>query len=201
MPGALRQEREAALQQSAAILDAQRVELFNALTQEREAALQQTAAILDAQRAGLLSDLEQANAPLGSLLQETQATLAAGTSMSIELTAALQALDGFVARFDKPEGAPNAGVAASAASGVPSKPFDVSEYGIAAEQVGRAAAELNGLVKEIDQRLPEVQKLVDDTAARGERAVDHLMLRALQVGLALIAAIALAVFLLRRRPA
>jgi len=44
-----------------------------------------------------------------------------------------------------------------------------------------------------------VQRALDETAARGERAIDHAFVRALELGLALIAAAGLALWLLRRR--
>ncbi len=41
--------------------------------------------------------------------------------------------------------------------------------------------------------------MLDETAARGERAIDHAFVRALEAGLVLILAAALALALLRRR--
>lgn len=204
LPAALSAEREAALAQSGELLDAQRAALFAAVTAEREAALTQVGEVLEAQRAGLLADLEQTQAPLESLLQETQAALAAGRDMSANLTATLQALDAFVGRFDKPEAAgaaaPDAASAAAASAPVePGKPFDIAEYGRTAEQVGQAAAELRELVTSLEASLPEAQKLLDETVTRGERALDHAALRFLQVGLVLLGAVVLAVLLLRWR--
>lgn len=201
LPAALSAEREAALAQIGALMDGQRVELFAALSAEREAALAQVSQVLEAQRAGLLADLEQTQAPFESLLRETQGALAAGRDMSAEFTAALLALDAFVGRFDKPDAAADAPTAAPDSSAAPAsgKPFDVTEYGRAAEQVGQAAAELRELVTSLETSLPEAQKLLDETVTRGERAVDHAALRFLQVGLTLIGAVVLAVLLLRWR--
>lgn len=184
LPAALSSEREAALRQAAEIL---------------EARLAQAGALLDAQRGALLADLEQSRAPLESLLQETQAALAAGRDMSAELTLTAQAFDALAARFDGPEGEAPAPAAAAGPAAEPAAPFDIAEYGRAAEQVGQAAAELRQLVTSLDQSLPQTQRLLDETAARGEQAMDHAALRMLQVGLILIGAAVMAVLILRRR--
>jgi len=198
LPAALSAEREAALVQAGALLDAQRAALFAAVSAEREAALTQVGQALEAQRAGLMADLEQTQAPLESLLRETQGALAAGRDMSANLTATLLALDAFVGRFDKPA-AEGAAAPAPSAAAEPGKPFDVADYGRAAEQVGQAADELRQLVVSLEASLPEAQKLLDETVTRGERALDHAALRFLQVGLVLIGAVVLAVLLLRWR--
>jgi hypothetical protein len=165
-----------------------------ALSTEREAALAQVAAELSAQRAGLLADLAEAQAPLEGVLGETRAALEAGERMSAELTKTLAALDGFVGRFDEPA----AEAAAPAEPSAPAKPFDITEYGATAGEVARAAAELNALVVALDERLPEAERLLDEAAARGQATVDRAFWRALELGLALIAAGALAVLCVRR---
>ena len=65
-------------------------------------------------------------------------------------------------------------------------------------RIGAAAAELRALVTELDASLPEVQRLVDEAARRGEASVDHAFRRGLQLGLILIAAAAGAALLVRR---
>ena len=169
--------------------------LPGALSTEREAALKQVSQELTAQREGLVADLEKSHETLGVLLRDTQGTLEAGKGMSVELTAALKALDAFVGRFDKPED-PDAPPPAEPQP--PGKPFDIAEYGAAAERIGNAVKELNALVSELDTRLPEAQRLLDVAAQRGERSVDHVMNRVLVVGLALIAAALAGVWALRR---
>ena len=173
--------------------------LPEALSREREAALKQVGAELTAQRAGLLQDVEQARAPLESLLRETQATLVAGRGLSAELTGTLQAFDTMMERFETPAGeAETPAPAAPSEPEVPTKPFDIVEYGDAAERIGHAVGELHALVSELDQRLPEAQRLLDEAAARGQATVDHAMLRLIEVGLALIAAAGVTAWLVRR---
>ncbi len=169
--------------------------LPEAVRKEREAAVQQISSELASQRQGLLADLESAEAPSRKILGEARATLEAGTQMSNALQAAITTLNNFLARFD--EKAAPAG-AQPAPTAEPGKPFDVSDYGEAATRLGTAAREIDGLLQSLDARLPEVQRVLDETAARGERTIDHASLRALEVGLALVVAAALALLLLRR---
>lgn len=179
--------------------------LPEALSREREAALKQVSEELAAQRAGLLADVAEARAPLESLMKETQATLTAARGLSGELTGTVLAVDQFLSRWDEPEGSEEAEEAKKAAEAaaasepaVPSKPFDIVEYGDTAERVGHAVAELHALVAELDQRMPEAQRLLDEAAAHGKATVDHLLLRVAEVGLALIAAAGVTTWLVRR---
>ena len=176
--------------------------LPEALSREREAALKQVGEELTAQRAGLLADVETARAPLESLLRESQATLTAGRDLSAELTGTLQAFDSMMARFARPadaaEAAPMPSAPDTGEPAAPRKPFDIVEYGDTAERMGHAVAELRALVTELDQRLPEAQRLLDEAATRGERTVDHAMLRVVEAGLALIAAAGVTTWLVRR---
>jgi hypothetical protein len=161
---------------------------------ELSAVTDELAAELTAQRAGLLADIEAAHAPLGELLAEARATLEAGEQTSRAITTGIATLDGFVARFDDSGEAP---VEADEPRG---EPFDVTDYGVAAERIGVAARDLTTLPAELDARLPEARALLDETAARGTATVERALLGVLLVGLALIAAAALAAWLVRRRP-
>ncbi|HEX6885209.1 MAG TPA: hypothetical protein VF530_17680, partial [Planctomycetota bacterium] len=160
---------------------------------------------LTAQREGLVADLESARAPLVELLGETRGTAESGRAMADSLTGTLTALDAFVGRFDDPveeAGQPPATAAAPATAEEPAgKPFDIAEYGLAAERIGVAAGELEQTIATLDRSLPEVQRVLDEAAGRAERAVDHAWTRALQlVGLAL-GGIFVVVLVLRRMPA
>lgn len=169
------------------------------VSQEREAAVAQISAELGVQRSALLADLETAREPLESLLAETRATLVAGERMSSELTRTLDALDGFVGRFDAPADSAESPASAPVAEPAPEgKPFDVSDYGAAAERVAHAAAELNALVVALDQRLPEAQRLLDAATASANASVDHVFRRALTLGVLLIVVAAGAFLLVRR---
>lgn len=156
---------------------------------ELRLALEQASAELTVQREALVQDLEEARAPLVEVLERSQGTLEAGSEMSTALTAAIQALDAFVGRFQEPgveqgEAPPSAGAEPAEPAG---RPFDITEYGAAAAQIGAAAGELTAAIETLDRSLPEVQRVLDEAARRGEAAVDHATSRALLVlGVALV---------------
>jgi len=166
--------------------------LPEAVRKEREAAVAQISAELALQRQGLIADLQAAEEPSRKLLADARATLEAGAQMSTALQGAITSLDTFLDRFDKPP-APAGAQPAPDSAQPPGKPFDVSEY-------GASARELDSMLQTLGRELPAVQRALDETAARGERAIDHAFVRALELGLALIAAAGLALWLLRRRP-
>jgi len=166
--------------------------LGEVLGTQREAAVRQIDDALTAQRAGLVQDLEQSQAPLSDLMQEAQTTLTAGQDTSLELANTLRAFDLVASRFDRPRD-PDAGP-----PGPPGRPFDVADYGAAAERVGQAAIELRALLETFDARLPEARGLLEEAAASGRRTVDHALLRAGEIALALIVVAALAALVVRR---
>jgi hypothetical protein len=172
--------------------------LPEAVAREREAAVQQISKELALQRQGLLGDLESAEAPSRKILGEARATLEAGAQMSTALQGAIATLDTFLGRFDKPAAADGAPLAPAGPAAEPGKPFDVSEYGEAATRLGAAAHEIDSLVQNLDQKLPQVQRILDEAAQRGEQTIDHAFVRGLELGLALIAAAGLALFAVRR---
>lgn len=159
---------------------------------EREAALMQISNELTAQRAGLVQDLETSREPLGELLQNTRATVEASRAMSEQLTETLRVLDSFVGRFDK-------GDQERAEPAEPrGRPFDITEYGATAEQIGVAAQKLGETVATLDRSLPELQRMLDEAAERGARTVDHAFVRGLELlGVALVGG-AIAVLVVRR---
>jgi hypothetical protein len=74
----------------------------------------------------------------------------------------------------------------------------VTEYGQAAESIGAGASQISALVIDLERGLPEIQRLVEQSAARGERSIDRAARRLLEVGLSLIAAAAFAAWLVHR---
>jgi ABC-type transporter Mla subunit MlaD len=171
---------------------------------EREAALAQVSAELTAQREGLVRDLETAREPLGELLVNTRGTVEATRALSESLTETLRVLDAFVGRFAKKEGEQPAGApagiapaAAETASTPPGRPFDITEYGAAAEQIGAAVRDLGTTIATLDKSLPQVQQALAEAAAQGERSVDHVFESAYRLLAAALAGSALTVLLVR----
>jgi hypothetical protein len=172
---------------------------------ERETALAQLSAELERQREGLVRDLEQAQAPLTELLGETRTAVESTRALSDSLQLTFPALGTFLDRFEKDEAADAeaesaapaapAAEAAEAASGA--RPFDITEYGVAAERIGAAVHELNATLAELERNLPALQRALDETAARGERTVDHVFRRALVLVLVALAGGVVAVLLVR----
>jgi hypothetical protein len=171
---------------------------------EREGALKQVGEELTAQREGIVRDLAAAQAPVNGILEQSQAVLESTARASTALTGTVTALDTMLARLSKKEeeepprtpGTPEP---------PPSKPFDPADYGEMADHVGVAADRLGGTVRDVtallgtlEQRLPEVQKVLDETTARGKEGIDHALFGALGVGLAIVAAWAVAAALVRR---
>lgn len=142
-----------------ALQDSQRISQAAASIADTAAKLPEE---LRAQRAGLVADLEHSQEPVRKILSDARATLDSGAQMSTALQGAIASLDKFVGRFQENEPA-----AQPAAPAEPGKPFDVAEYGLAAEKVGASARELNGLVTSLDRSLPQVQQTIDHAFARG----------------------------------
>jgi hypothetical protein len=159
---------------------------------EREAAIAQVLDGLEAQREGLVRDLEAAQEPVDEILVSSRATLEAAQRTSSELNGLVTAVGTFLDRFEPEPGAE------PEPAGPPARPFDITEYEAAVARLGDTARELTTLVAEIERSLPEVERMVDAAAQRGEQSIDHAFARALQLGLVLIAAAALAAFALRK---
>lgn len=133
------------------------------------------------ERESLVLGLEQAQEPLARLLEEARATLDAGEKMSAGVNGAVRALDAFVARFDEPGEQADAPV-------TPGRAFDVTEYGQAAERIGAGASRLSTLLVDLEHSLPELQRIIELSADRGERSIDRAARRLLEVGLIVSAA-------------
>lgn len=189
--------------QAAASLAATAEALPASLATEREAALTQLSSELTAQREGLVADLEGSRATLVQLMEELRGTTDSGRAMATALTGTIEALDRFLARFDSPEeeAAETAAAPAPAADAPAARPFDVNEYGLAAERIGQAAHELAAAVATLDRSLPQVQQVLEAAATRTEQSLDHVWRRALQlVGATLLGVLALVLVLRRTRP-
>jgi hypothetical protein len=142
----------------------------------------------------LSSQLEASRAPVNDILSNAQRTLEAGDALSKSLTETLRTFDALVARMQTDDAAP----AATAPEEPASKPFDVLDYATAADKLTVLARELNTTAAAIDERMPALQRAVDEVAAKGERTIDHAFVRAIELVLIALAAGALTVLLVRR---
>lgn len=190
---------------------------------EREETLRQIADELTAQRNGLVANLEEAEGPLRSMLTESERALAEGRRLTESLTelvgpSSQRASASGDARNEgdcNDRGGDNVSASTgpggearaddardargeSSVSNAPAKrPFDVREYGDAAERIGTAARELTTAVGTIDQDLPRATTALDEAEARVERSIDHAYSKALALVLWSVVAIAAAVAIVR----
>jgi hypothetical protein len=142
--------------------------------------------------------LQQSEEPVGKLLTQAEATLTAGGHMSDSLTGMVATVDKFMGRFDKKEGESEpVAPPPPTEPAVPAKPFDIAEYGAVCEKLGAAARDLNGLVSQLDQNMPQVQTLVGEVIVRGNETIDHVYMRGLTLGATLIAITAVALLCVR----
>ncbi len=147
---------------------------------EREAAIRQ---FMDA--------LSSQEARAQAMLREMRRTLDAGKGAATAVHGALGSLDSIVGVLARPAppGAP------------PSRPFDVTEYTRALEQLGRSASELEALLRAVDRDAPRVAALIGEAGReasdRGRALVDHAFRRLLTLSLLLVAAVLVAALLYR----
>ena len=111
---------------------------------------------------------------------DVRQTLNAGGDAAMAINNAIQSLTEFV-RYVSPT---NAGPASGSTN---SHPFNVLDYGTAASQIGAAANNLNELLTTINQSVPQLAQLQQQTAADANRVVDHAFRRGLILILVLLA--------------
>jgi PAS domain-containing protein len=144
--------------------------LPDAVAREREAFIRQLSGELEAQQASLRP-----------LLLELRGTLEAGNATAASVDQAVRSLDALVARFSaKP---------ASAGGPAPARPFDINEYRQAAEEITRAADQLQQLLDSVGGRAPQIASVVDSSLGKGRALVDYLVLRVAALIVLLLAGI------------
>ena len=149
--------------------------LPDSIAREREALIRQLSETLTSQAA-----------TLRPMLVEMRGTLEAGSDAARQVDAATRSLDALVARLARKPGEP------------PGKPFDVSEYGRAAEDIGRAANELRVLLDATGNAAPKLGQALGAGASQGRELVDYFFVRVAWL-IALLCAGLLATLLLYRR--
>jgi len=141
-------------------------------------------ALLSAERAAAIEQLigavDQRQDELRSLVVELRGALEAGGTTSGSVRETIEALDAFVARFDRPEPRP---------AGTASRPFDITEYTDALRQLSDTAQQLQVLIGAADGKVPALTQLSDRAAERMTTVVDHLYWRLVQLVLVIAAAV------------
>ncbi|MFO1406243.1 MAG: hypothetical protein U1F08_01785 [Steroidobacteraceae bacterium] len=124
------------------------------LANERKALIEQLNMTLVAQAA-----------TLRPLLADLRGTLEAGSEAAKQVDAATRSLDALVARFERKPGEP------------PGRPFDVTEYGKAANEIGHAASELRLLLDATGTSAPKLGLALGAGATEGRALVDYFFVR------------------------
>jgi len=147
---------------------------------QRQAAIQQ---ILD----GLTAQGNQSRA----LLDDTRSTLDSAGAAATNINAAIQSLAAFVQYVS-----PTNPATLSAATNRP--PFNVLDYATAAAQIGAAATDLNALMVSVNQSVPQIKQLGQQTKADADEVVRRAFLFGLALILILLAGSVLAGLVYRR---
>jgi hypothetical protein len=168
-------ERSASLTDSADRFVGVAEALPDSIAREREALIRQLSEALTSQAA-----------TLRPMLVEMRGTLEAGSDAAKQLDAATRSLDALVARFERKPGEP------------PGRPFDVTEYGQAAAEIGRAAGELRVLLDATGSETPKLGAALGAGVAQGRELVDYFFARVAWL-IALLCFGLLATLLLYRR--
>ena len=168
-------QRSASLTDSATRFVGVAEALPESIAREREALIRQ-----------LSETLTNQAATLRPMLVEMRGTLDAGTAAANSIDGAVRSIDALVARFAKKPGEPQG------------KPFDVAEYGRAAEDIGRAANELRVLLDATGSAAPKLGQALGAGASQGRELVDYFFVRVAWL-IALLCVGLLATLLLYRR--
>jgi len=131
---------------------------------------------LATERKEILAALEEQESKLRALAAEVNQSLVSAEKMSTSLNTTLTTFDALMKRFGV--GEPKA-ITAPATN---ARPFNVLDYGTAAEQVAVMAKDLNTLITTVTQSLPQLKVVSQQASTEAQQVVD----RAFQRGLLLI---------------
>ena len=131
---------------------------------------------ISAERKAILAALEQQEGKLRDLAAEIDRSLVSGEKMSTSLNTTLTTFDALMKRFGVGEPTTNSPPDTN------SPPFNILDYGKVATQVGAMAKELSTLVVSVDQNVPKLASLGQQSAADAGRVVE----RAFRLGMVLM---------------
>jgi hypothetical protein len=170
-------EQTSSLSSSAARFAAVAEALPGTFSAEREALIRQLNDVLNTQAA-----------TLQPMLVDLRNALEAGNATATSVDQAARSIDALVARFAKPPGD---------AARDTGRPFDINDYARAAEEISRAAAELQRLLDSMGTQAPKLDTALDASFSKGQALADYLFVRAAWL-IALLCAGLLATLLLYR---
>ncbi len=152
-------------------------ELPKLINDQREAAINQIFAELAKERTNILNSLSSEEGKVRDLLAQTRSTLEAGAQMATSVDGAIKSLDAFVRYVSPPDTNPP-----PVTVDTNSHPFNVLDYGTAADHVAGMAKDLNTLLTSADQNAARVAQIGKQATDNAER----LLHRAFWLGLILI---------------
>lgn len=151
------QQQTASLTQSAERFAGVAEGLPDVIARERGALIRQTSDALSAQEA-----------TLRPMLAELRGALLAGDATATSVDQAARSIDALLARFAAKPGS---------ADTQPGKPFDIDEYTRAAEEITRAANQLQQLLGTVGTQAPQLDRAVDASLLKGQSFVDYVFVR------------------------
>jgi hypothetical protein len=150
-------QQTSSLSASAARFAAVAEALPGTLAAEREALIHQLYDTLNAQEAALRP-----------MLVDLRNALETGNAAATSVDQAVRSIDALVARFEKEPGDAGTGTG---------KPFDINDYARAAEEITRAANQLQLLLGSIGTQAPQLDMALDASVSKGQTLIDYLFVR------------------------
>jgi hypothetical protein len=132
---------------------------------------------ISTERKEILIALDQQEGKLRDLSAQVDHALQSGEKMSTSLNTTLGTFDALMKRFGVGEPTTNT------PSDTNSPPFNILDYGQVADRVGAMAKDINTLVNSVNQSVPQLERLSQNSTADAQKVVD----RAFHLGLVLIA--------------
>ncbi|HWQ91678.1 MAG TPA: hypothetical protein VN673_08400 [Clostridia bacterium] len=156
--------------------------------EERTAAVKQILDGLASERTNFFSQLLSQQQALHVSLRELREAFATGKDTAANVSAAANALSGFVDRIEQSR---------TSKRQPGSRPFDVREYGTAARDIGVGAEQLNSLLLSVEERSPQIDLVLSQARKQGEQWTDHIFWRGLLLSSLIIGQILLALLAYR----
>jgi hypothetical protein len=119
----------------------------------------------------VMTNLDAEEQKIQGLMTQTHATLQAANETAISVNSAIKSLDAFVHYVSPPD--TNAVTVVN--TNTPS--FNILDYGTAANQIGVMAKDVNALLTSVNQSVPELTKLSQQTEQNLNHAVDRAFWR------------------------
>jgi hypothetical protein len=132
---------------------------------------------ISTERKEILAALDQQEGKLRDLSAQVDHALQSGEKMSTSLNTTIGTFDGLMKRFGVGKPTTNAPPDTN------SPPFNILDYGQVADRVGAMAKDINTLVNSVNQSVPQLERLSQNSTADAQKVVD----RAFHLGLVLIA--------------